>query len=96
MSPNFLWKCLVIRAVANVAVPTPERIYPPHTRITLFILPNELVPSTAYPLLVNAFETMTKASSKSTPSVNGVRMKLKNTIPINNKMLIPNPFDSVY
>ena len=85
-----------IRAVASVAVPTPERIYPPQTRITLFILPNVEVPSTAYPLLVNAFETMTRASNKSTPSVNGVKMKLKNTIPINNKMLIPNPLDSVY
>ena len=49
-------------AAVRVAVPTPERIYPPQTKISAFIFPAIVVPKTAYPLLVNALETITKES----------------------------------
>ena len=95
IASNFLLKCLEIIAEHNVAVPTPDRIYPPQTNSRLFNLPKTESPNTAYPLLVNALETITNASSKFAFSVNEVKIKLKNISPNNNRMLIPNPLDSV-
>ena len=88
-------KCLETSAVANVAVPTPDRIYPPQTKNMLFNLPKGVSPNTAYPLLVNAFETITNESNRFFPSAKDVKIKLTNTSPNNNRILIPSPFDSV-
>ena len=45
-------------AAAKVAVATPEMIYPAQARNVLVSTPPTELPRTAYPLLVNAFETI--------------------------------------
>ena len=90
-----LLNCLCIIAAVNVAVPTPDNMYPPHTKRMLFNLPNADCPNMAYPLLVNAFETITIASKGSTPSENVVFTKLKKIIANNSTIAIPKLFDLV-